>query len=149
MIYIYIICIHIIIYIRTLDIDNEKVMIKIHDVTMHRCICIYIYTHMHLLPNLIHMYIYIHWVQDSFTYTSFITKVRFFAANPCYLHYISVYIYKSHQYPPGNKMSPSRAILSRWFSSSLLVGYVSSHQEGNKSLNIFSNSQRVPSYSRN
>ena len=42
---IYIICIHIIIYIRTLDIDNEKVMIKTHDVTMHRCICIYIYIH--------------------------------------------------------------------------------------------------------
>lgn len=103
---------------------------------------------MHLLPNLIHIYIEIHWVQDSFTYTSFITKVRFFAANPCYLHYISVYIYKSHQYPPGNKMSPSRAILSRWFSSSLLVGYVSSHQEGNTSLNIFLNSQRVPSYER-
>lgn len=86
---IYDIYIYIIIYIHTLDIDNEQVMIKIHDVTVHRCICIY----MHLLPNLIHRYIDIHWVKDSFTYTSFITKVRFFAANPCYLHFISVYIY--------------------------------------------------------
>ena len=49
----------------------------------------------------------------------------------------------------GTKISPSRAILSRWFSSSLLVGYVSSHQESNTSLNIFFNSQRVPSYVRN
>ena len=41
--------IYIIIYIRTLDIDNEKVMIKIHDVTMHRCICIYIYIYIYAL----------------------------------------------------------------------------------------------------